>query len=503
MPIDTGTPGSPGWWFKRLIDELNKRRPRYEGLDARYCGEANLPMYANQEVADSYRRFRSMAKLNFAELIVEATRERMMPVGFRMGADDSIGGDKEAWRIWQGNQLDADSPLVHRTSLAMADAYVIVGPVDPDTGVPLITAEDPREVITAHDPAHRRKVTAALKTWCDEVEKEEYAYVYLPAGVLGLESAHVFRAARHISEGDSKGVRGFEWDAEPKALPTTRVPVVRFANKPKLGYRDCSKGEFETHTAALDRIDYTVLQRLQIITLQAFKQRAVKGVPLTIPSGPQQGQQIDYADIFKMDPAALWIMPPGADIWESGQVDLSPVQSAVKDDVTYLAAVTRTPMHYLTPDAANGSAEGASLAREGLVFKVLDRMAQAGESWEQVMSLAFESAGDVERARRPDMEVMWAPPDRFTLAEKYDAAIKAIAAGVPWRTVMLDVLGFSPQQVSRMEAERMQESFTVAGRNAIPFEALPGGPAEPPPEQAVTGIAPATQPPKAPPPGHP
>lgn len=86
------------------------------------------------------------------------------------------------------------------------------------------------------------------------------------------------------------------------------------------------------------------------------------------------------------------------------------------------------------------------------------------------------------------MEVMWMPPDRSSLAERYDAAVKAINAGVPWRTVMTDVLGFSPQQVARMEIERMQESFTLAGREAIPYEQLPGQ-SPPPPGQAVLPIS--------------
>jgi hypothetical protein len=89
-----------------------------------------------------------------------------------------------------------------------------------------------------------------------------------------------------------------------------------------------------------------------------------------------------------------------------------------------------------------------------LVFKTSDRIVQAGESWEQAMSTAFAFAGDEVRARRPDMEVLWASPERFSLAERYDAAVKAKAAGVPWRTVMTSVLQYSPQEVERMQAER-------------------------------------------------
>src|SRR5690606_25937066 len=118
---------------------------------------------------------------------------------------------------------------------------------------------------------------------------------------------------------------------------------------------------------------------------------------------------------------------------------------------------------YLTPDATDGSAEGASLAREGLIFKTRDRLSQAGESWEQVMALAFLFAGDRERASVVDMETIWLPPERHSLAERYDAAAKANVADVPWRSIMTDVLQFSPQQVARMEAERLiDQLFTPA-----------------------------------------
>src|SRR5690606_20210495 len=107
------------------------------------------------------------------------------------------------------------------------------------------------------------------------------------------------------------------------------------------------------------------------------------------------------------------------EIWESQQVDIGPILNSVRHDVQDLAAVTRTPLFYLTPDATDGSAEGASLAREGLIFKTRDRLSQAGESWEQVMALAFLFAGDRERASVVDMETIWLPPERHSLAERY------------------------------------------------------------------------------------
>lgn len=60
------------------------------------------------------------------------------------------------------------------------------------------------------------------------------------------------------------------------------------------------------------------------------------------------------------------------------------------------------------------------------------------------------------------MEILWAPAERFSLAERADAASKMQAAGVPWRTIMTDVLQFSPQHVERMEAERATDALMNA-----------------------------------------
>jgi hypothetical protein len=135
-------------------------------------------------------------------------------------------------------------------------------------------------------------------------------------------------------------------------------------------------------------------------------------------------------------------------------------------------------LFYLTPEASSGSAEGASLAREGLIFKTGDRIIQASEAWERVMSIAFTIAGDSTRADRRDMQVKWAPPERFTLAERADAAVKVQAAGVPWRQAMETVMQFGPTDIARMEAERAGETL-LAGAAAAPGEpAVAEGPTE-------------------------
>lgn len=441
--IDTETPNSPGWWFDRLFKRLLDRQGHFDRLDSYYRGTNPIPVHANKNVSDSYRRLMAVSGANFARLIVEATRERMTPLGFRTGSVADELGDEVAWRIWQANSLDADHMMIDRATLSMGAAYAIVGGFDDEIGAPLITPEDPREVICEVDPANRRRVIAAAKVFHDEVYEVDVAYLYLPGFVL--------KAYRKEQEGMPTDLSGWEWWGDPQQLPVPVVPVVPFAYQPQL--RGYPLGEIEPHLPVLDRINYTIMNRLETMTLQAFKQRAIKGVPTTQPDGTE----VDYDDLFRQGPGAIWLLPAAADIWESGNVDLGPVRESIKDDARDFCAVTRTPLSYMFPDAAQGSAEGASLTREGLTFKTRDRIGYASESYEATMALAFLMAGDTERAARADLEVIWAPVERYSLTERGQAASQA--EGLSRRAIQERIWQMTPQEIARNEAELAAEAL--------------------------------------------
>jgi Phage portal protein, SPP1 Gp6-like len=445
---DVDVPRSPGWWFRQLATEQRHRRKRLDDLWRRYEGDPPLPESARAAKA-IFQAFLKKSRTNYAELIASAVTERMTAVGFRTGAEGDENGDQIARGIWAANEMDVQAADIHEYMCVLGDGYAIVGPPERDGELPVITAEDPREVITAHDPVRSSRVLAGLKTYWDDTASEDLAYVYLP----GEERASVwvaYRPAKRSTLGTSFrfSPSAWSWDDERSfELPIPDAPVVRYRNRRGVG-------EFEPHTDLMDRINHMILQRMVIATLQAFRQRAVKGVPV---KDPKTGEKIDYEQIFSADPGALWLLPATADLWESGQVDLSPILASVRDDAKDLATVTRTPFSYFHPDAANGSAEGASLQREGLVYKAENRLMRAGAGHRRTMSLAFQYLGDEVRADPLSIETLWLPVERFSLAERYDAAVKAKQAGVPWRSIMTDILQFTPDQVARMETERADD----------------------------------------------
>lgn len=439
MAIDVSTPGTPGWWLDQLSAKLTHRRGKI-GLLRRYMdGDPPLPEGA-EGVREAYRTFQKKSRTAFGELVVEAVSERMV-------VTDWIAPDKNAAqmmrRVWSANSLDVFSSDVHDDMLGVADGYAIVGDPD-DDGVPVVTREDPANVVTAHDPVRPQVVIAALKLYRDDVAGKDVAHVYLPGEVF------VYRGEASLGSTVMASAWEFQEDESGPLEWTDDVPVVRFRNRRGLG-------EFEPHTDILDRINFMILQRLVTAAMQAYRQRATKG---DLPDQDEDGKDIDYAEIFKPGPGALWRLPDGVELWESQVTDLTPMLSAVKDDIRDLAAVTRTPMSMLLPDGANQSAEGASFAREGLVFKSGDRIRRATYGWRRVQHLALQSAKIAADAMA--ITPVWAPPERFSLAERFDAAVKAGPAGVPWRTVMTDVLQFTPEQVDRMEAERAADMMLAS-----------------------------------------
>jgi hypothetical protein len=223
-------------------------------------------------------------------------------------------------------------------------------------------------------------------------------------------------------------------------------PVVPFVNEDGLS-------EFEPFIPLLDRINQQILQRMTIATVQAFRQRAFKGLPQT---DPKTGDKIDYDSIFVADPGAIWNIPAAADIWESGQVDLQPILLAIRDDVRDLAATAGVALYHITPDAANGSAEGASLQREAQNFRVETRQDRFEESHKLVAELIFRTLGDDSRAVPGTIDIMWARHDLPSMAER--ASSIAQTTGVISRYQQCtEIWGMDPDEAERNLAELRQD----------------------------------------------
>lgn len=455
-------PRSSRWWLQRLGSQLIEDRARLDLLESYRCGDHPLPI-GHQRMRDAFRVLQRKSRSNYTGLVVESVKERARPLGVRRGGKVI---DPESQKMWQANSLDAEAPIAHSWSLTFGRSYVIVGPPTKDNyDQPVITVEDPREVIHEAHPLRRRVAVAALKLYVDEIENMHKAVIYLDDGTV-----HYFDRPRRKGDSASRfnqakwNVDTSEHDEGTVSLGINRCPVVPFLNRPD--YAPMGFGEFEDVLDIQDRVNSTILDRMVISRMQAYRQRWIKGAKLTDDAGNPQAPFDPGADL-------LWAVEDDkAEFGDFETTDIRPLLDATKADVNDLAAVTRTPPHYLLGALVNVSGDALTAAETGLVSKVRDRMASWGESWEDVDRIGGLY---LDRAPDPSSSLIWADPQFRSRAEMADAAVKESSVGVPW-AMLMERLQFTPDDIKLMRSERAADAMLAAATAPVASPPVPGQP---------------------------
>ena len=480
--IDPETP--EGKWFARLAQELHNRRtgrvgsqrwnkgalnnkverPGLELIDAYFRGDPPLRSDIHGGWKPYVRAFLRAGRLNMAELTVVSTSNRMNLRDFRTAAANDEQGDLAAREIMLVNEWEQMAREVHDNMLSLADGYTITTPPSARSRFARVTAEDPREVITAHDPM-TGECLAGLKLFRDDWDAADLAYF-----ALRMDDGSVM--VQKLKRGGSSSINdgpfrfdneGWAPDGEAQKSPFDVMPFDRFRNR-------FGVGEFERHLDTLDRINDKVFNEWWISKIQAFRQRAVKNLPdteTTVVDGKRVEEEIDYSDMFTASPDEMWQVPGDVEFWESAPVDLTPITASVQKDLERYAAAVSQPLHTITPDAANGSAEGATLMREEHNFKIEDRIGRVDRRWCSVMSKCFTYMGDDQRADVTQLESIWGPVERYSLAQRSDAVAKQRGV-TPTEAIWTDVLQYRPADVPRLR--------TLAGRELLFLPPTPPAP---------------------------
>lgn len=431
-------PGSDEWFVRQLATELSKARPIAHRLGKWMDGDPEIPNPDNDK--PNFEKLQRIARINVAELIVEARLHRMKLLGASTKLDDSPNGDDVVAALFTELDLIRKIQEAFRYALAQRRGYIIVAGQS-------VRVSGPEETICHKDADG--KTTAALYMYRDEVNDRDVMILARPG-----YTRHAYRTGTSQLPGYGKAwmLVPEAWKLQPPA-PTglDEVPVFEFSTVD-------GKSLIEKHISTMERINHGVLQRLILIAMQAFRQRALKGLPLK----DKEGQEISYEGVFESAPDAVWALPPDVDIWESGQADLSSVLNAVKDDLRFLAVESKTPLYMISPDDANGSAEGASTQRETLVFDVEALIDVMQAPVKGVLSALLRARGEAERADPAAFKLIWAAPRRSSLTERAQAALTAKNAGVPFRLVMEKFAELSPDEVAEALQQRADDMLMTA-----------------------------------------
>lgn len=439
--------GSPEWWRKYLIRELMTSQERFAILDDYASGNHPLPT-ADQRYFKALREIQRKARSNYYGMVTKAPIERMRVKGFRFGKNGAA--DDDAKLVWAYNDMDYQNQYLLRFGAVFGRTYLLVNPPEDGQKYPTMTYEDPRMCITFQDPVKPTRSLAGLKLWSDIPEGIIKAVLWTPEKIYHYDGpkittiegypVHKQRDVLHSSEGIFELVR-------VEDNPLGDVPLVY------IEWQAEGLAEAEDLLDVQDRINLTLLHRLVITQNQSFRQRWMSGV------APKRGKKGSGKPQFDPGADMLWVTDnPDAKFGDFAQADITQVLEAVRDDISDMASLSKTPIHYLMGKLANVSGDTLTQGESGFVSKIKLRMASVGWGLERAMRLAFKYMNQTEKAEEVDAEVLWADPEVRTRAETADAAVKeaqVLATAPPYAlALIMGRMGWDPDEIRFAMEER-------------------------------------------------
>lgn len=429
---------TPEEYLPVLAKKLDARQPRI-ALNRQYSnGDAPLPEMG-KNLRASWEAFQKKARTDMAGTLCASMSGRIVPRAVTVGSTSENKAVIAARLVWRNNRLDVVFADAIWNALAVSIGYLILGTRD---GRPIVTSEEPEQVITIPDPAQPWRALAALKAWRDLDNEIDYAIVW----ANGVKQW--FSRGMKTSTGTIRGSAQGGWEATGVIeMYVGELPVFAIENARGVA-------EFEPHIDVIDRINLGKLQRLVLTAIQAFKQRMIEG---SLPDKDADGNDVDYTKIFDAAPGAIWELPEGVKITELGADDIRPLLEGEKNDLRDFAMVTRTPIDVFIPD--NQSATGAENSQKGEIQKAKDRIARFGAPMEAAILGALRVLG-IDTG--DTVHIQFEKPEHVGLGEKMAAAAQAKAAGKSRRWIDQHIMGMTPEEIQQEESDLAEEQLSAA-----------------------------------------
>ena len=488
--ITSDNDSDDAYWLTTLANQLADDIPRLCKLRTFYDGAetvpvAQIPAGVDVSAYAVYQRFVELCPANFARIIADSVSSRQKPIGFR-SVSDKAQRSEEADKAWRSHHMDVKArSVMHDVAVYGSGYFMVTSLENPDRVTALspwtarVSPNGDNAIYYDYDAtSNRESITVARLIRNDDGSvKEVYSRTAVrdaerPSILLESATDEIYKVYNDPTANKTFSFgAGFEWEGGAFQYDFAQkcgcLPIIRIGS-------GSGMGQFEPHVPLLSSIDQQRFQRFCIQEMQAFRQRAISGkirrtyqpddMPVILGKA-KAGDPIDYSQVFSMGPAALWILPDGADIWESQVTDVTQLITAASSDIKHLAAASGTPLDILSPDVA-GSASGADLKREGLIFKVEDLNARANDALVYVLRMAIQADDEARNVSEDEMfETVWAP-----IAPNSDLNMAQAANYVkdilPPKTIMRKFLHMTETEISEamqdMTDNTYQTAFTAA-----------------------------------------
>jgi hypothetical protein len=459
-------PTSPEDWLTYLEPKLDDQVQDIQEPGNYYDGVQRLA-FATQKFKEAFARYYSPMANNWMKIVVDAPVSRMEIQGFRFDPDKSkntweLDADTDAWKMWQANNFDAISRMVHIDACKLGVSYVLVAPPDPldrYNSAPVITGEHPSQCYVMADPSNPNKRLAAIKRWADDWDNFAYATVYLDDSLTQFRSERPLQTSSRA--GQDSELLIYTAAGQPISVPSTLnkvnwqqvsssanpigvVPLHAIINNPDL--LDGGSSDLDTAIPIQDAVNKYCLDMQVSSEFHAYPQRYATGWERAVDD---QGNELTGRQVELMLSSTRMVRAESKDtsFGQFNQGDVNNYILPIELYIDHLAAQTQTPVYYLKGKLANLSADAMHAADQGLVDRVNGKILTYSDAWEETMRTAFLAVNDQVRGHATSAEVIWADPESKSLAVVVQAAVQMRQSlNVPIEMAW-EMLGWSPQKI--------------------------------------------------------
>ncbi|WP_329544701.1 phage portal protein [Streptomyces sp. NBC_01356] len=443
-----------------LENELMRRRPDIDKHSRYYRGVQPLAFASDQFRKFHGDRYRNFAD-NWVQVVSDSPVERLTVTG--MMPSGATEADKESWRVWQMNALDADSQLGFLGAVNSSRSFVLVWGNPDDDETPEVTFEDATQCIVAYQPGSRRRRRAALKRWDDG--GRAYATLYLPREVWKFERSLLgtSKSSPQMQAVDEElagwEVRDMGDEPNPQPNPMGVVPMVELPNRPTLVDEPIS--DISGVIPMQDAVNLLWAQLFTASDYASFPQRIVLGaevpeVPILDENGQIVGSRPVDLEKFAVD-RVMFFTGDDVKVTEWTAANLEAYTNVIENAVGHIAAQTRTPQHYLVGKMANLSGDALLAAETGLVKRVEEKQIWFGQALREMFRLiALAQGNDAKANAIAGGRLLWADAESRSQAQMADALLKLKQIGFPFEWLALR-FGLTPTEVVDLVAMRDKE----------------------------------------------
>lgn len=372
----------PGWMQERqTLDQIDKWY--------RWAPDTlrdKIPNYATSE----HKNLAAISETPILSLVVTTVAQQLVAEAFR----SSRGVDTEAITLpWLRNRMFSRQRAIYRGALAYGYSYATAMPGDSGA---VLRGRSPRDLYAVYG---------------DVVDDEYPMYYLLVKGDLKyiVDEDAVYTLGE---ERNSRGETSLTF-IEENIHNVGVAPAVRYSNQIDLEGR--TPGEVEPYTQVAERINKTTYDRMLIQHFNSWKVRTATG--LDMPNDPADRERVKMV----LRQGDILTGEDGVTFGTLDETSPDGLINATEEDMKILAVVTQTPVHALTGNLVNLSADAIAEARAAADLKVHERKVGFGDSNEQLLRLASHIEGRVEDAADFTLRTDWADLQSRSMSQSADA----------------------------------------------------------------------------------